>query len=139
MAPLAFVRPAIGPRPRNVGEPLLLAQLCAARRARGSLEIVRDRFSGRTASQRQTQDFEFRNDALQRQAQVIAYPYAVRGLHSLGIQVHFAAIDGGRRETSRFEKSGMPQPFVQTMAIDFLGCHIGCYLGIPESADWKSL
>jgi hypothetical protein len=53
-AALALVGPRLRPRPRNVGEPLLLAQLCAAFRARGSLEIVRDRFSGRPAPQRQT-------------------------------------------------------------------------------------
>jgi len=79
----------------------------------GCLEIVRLRLGSGTAPRRQPEHFELAYDTLQREAQPIADANTVRGLHPLGIQMHFPAIDRGGRQAPRFVKPGMPQPLVE--------------------------
>ena len=78
----------------------------AARRALRRLEIMRLRFGGGTAPLRQSQDLEFRDDSLQGKAQPIADAHPMRRLHPLGVQVHFAAVDGGGSPACAFCKIG---------------------------------
>src|SRR5665213_737047 len=48
----------------------------------------------------------------------------MRRLDALGVQMHFAAVDGRRREAARLVKARMPQPLVQPIIGDFfIGCH----------------
>ena len=42
----------------------------------------------------------------------------MRRLDPLRVQMHFAAVDGRRRQAARFVKTRMPQPFVEAVTID---------------------
>ena len=117
--PFALVGPRVGPRPRQMGEPLLLLQLRAPRCAGRRLQIVSQRLGSRSASRWQAEDLELRNDALQRQAQMIADAHAMRRFDAFRVQMNFAAADGGRRQTARLVEPGMPQPLIEAMIVGF--------------------
>jgi hypothetical protein len=40
-------------------------------------------------------------------------------LHAFGVQVDFAADDGGGRQAAGFVKTRMPQPFIQSLSVAF--------------------
>ena len=122
--PLAFVRPRVGSRPRKIGQTLLRFEQYAALRARRSLHIMGQRLGRRPAPHGKSENFELPHDTLQRQTQTIADAHPMRRLYPLRIQMHFAAVDGRRRKTSRLEKPGLPEPFIEAMVVGlFLGCH----------------
>jgi hypothetical protein len=126
-APIALVGPRLGSGPRELRQSLLLAQMHAAFGARRRLEIMRLRFGSGPATLRKPQDFEFGDDSLQGQAEAVADPDTVRRLHPLGIQVHFAAADRGARHAACFVKTGIPQPFIQAVTIEFvIWRHVRC-------------
>jgi len=52
----------------------------------------------------------------------------MRRFDALGIEVDLAAVDGGRRETSRLEEPGVPQPLVQAVIVTLL---INCQIVEP--------
>jgi hypothetical protein len=106
--PIAFIRPCLGPGSRHLREPLLLAQLCAAFRTRGRLEILRLRLGCRTTPRRQPQYLELSHHPLQREAQPIADSNPMCRLDTLGVQMHFPAVDRGGRQAPRFVKTGVP-------------------------------
>jgi hypothetical protein len=122
--PIAFIRPPFGPRSRHLREPLLLAQLCAAFHTSGRLEILRLRLGCRAAPRRQPQYLELGHHPLQREAQPIADSHPMCRLDTLGVQMHFPAVDRGGRQAPRFVKTGVPKPLVQSMIISLLvACH----------------
>src|ERR1700733_5450783 len=106
--PIAFIRPCLGPRSRHLREPLLLAQLCAAFRTRGRLEILRLRLGCRTTPRWQPQYLELGHHSLQREAQPIADSNPMCRLDAFGVQMHFSAVDRGGRQAPRFVKTGVP-------------------------------
>src|ERR1700679_1283884 len=106
--PISFIRARIGPRSRPLREPLLLAQLCAAFRTRGRLEILRLRLGCRTTPRRQPQYLELGHHPLQREAQPIADSHPVCRFDTLGVQMHFPAADRRGRQAPRFVKTGVP-------------------------------
>jgi hypothetical protein len=95
---------------------------------------MRERLGRRPAPHGEPQNFELPDDPLQRQTQTIADPHPMRRLHPFGIHMNFAAIDGRRRKTSRLEKPGVPEPFIEAMIVgSFLGCHKSSIFWIPKS------
>lgn len=107
-ASIAFVGPAFGARPRQLRQALLVAQFVAALHARRCFGIVLLRFGRSTAPLGQSLDVEFRDDALQRQTDLIPDAHAMRWLHALAVQVNLAAVDCGGRETAGFVKARVP-------------------------------
>jgi len=108
LPPLALVGARVRPRPRNVCQTLLLFEFRSALSARGGLPIVNERLGSRPAPHRQAENFEFRDDSLQRQTQMIAHSNTMRGLDAFRIQTHLAAIDCRGRETASLEEPGVP-------------------------------
>ncbi len=134
-APVALVGPRLGSGPRELRQSLLLSQMRAAFGARRRLQVLRLRFGSGPATLRKPQDFEFGDDSLEGKAQPVADADAVRRFNALGIQVHFAAVDRGARHAPRFVKTGMPQPFIQAVTIDFvIWRHVRCPISRHGSA-----
>jgi len=78
----------------------------------------------RAAPHGKAEDFEFPDDALQRQTQPIADAHPMCGLDPFRIEMDLAAVDGGRCQAAGLEKSRVPQPFIEAMVISFfLCCH----------------
>jgi hypothetical protein len=63
----------------------------------------------------QSKHLELADDAVQRQAEPIAYAHAVRGLDPLCVQVNLATRDGRRGEAAGFVKTTVPQPLIQAV------------------------
>jgi hypothetical protein len=106
--PIPFIRARLGPWSRYLCEPLLLAQFCAAFCTRGRLEILRLRLGCRATPRRQPQYLELGHHSLQREAQPIADSNPVCRLDTLGVQMHFPAVDRCGRQAPRFVKTGVP-------------------------------
>ena len=80
---------------------------------------------GRRAAPRgKAENFKFPHDPLQRQTQTIADAHVMRRFYAFRIKMDLAAVDGGRCQAARFEKPGMPEPFVEPMVLGFFRrCH----------------
>lgn len=110
-----------------MGKPLLLAQTRAPLRALGGLQILRLRLRGGTAAWRQPPHFELRDNSLRRQTEPVPDADTMRRLDPLGIQMNLSTRDRRGRQTSRFVKAAVPQPFIQPMTLRIVAAAVAVF------------